>query len=293
MKKFVSVFGMAALMVAFGSCVEKSEKYQNLLAERDSLMVVSANVNTDFESSLATINEIEMALQRVREAENIIILENEEGNTNYAVTQIEALENTIRQNKEKIADLENQLNQAGSKSKQLTATINRLKGELDEKDSYITSLKSELQQSKAQVVELTGQVEDLNKNVADLSENIESLNAQKAEQQATIRLQETALNTVFYAVAPLQTLKENGIVTKGGLFKKEEMDLGASKELFSTADKRTLKTLPLNTKKATIMTNHPESSYTLTKGEDDMLTLEIVDQQAFWNISNYLIISIK
>ena len=59
------------------------------------------------------------------------------------------------------------------------------------------------------------------------------------------------------------------------------------------ADKRELKSITLNTTKATILTNHPESSYQLTKGDDDNLSLEIVDQDAFWNISNYLIISIK
>ena len=41
------------------------------------------------------------------------------------------------------------------------------------------------------------------------------------------------------------------------------------------------------------MTNHPESSYQINKGDDEMLSLEIVNQDAFWNISNYLIISIK
>ncbi len=60
-----------------------------------------------------------------------------------------------------------------------------------------------------------------------------------------------------------------------------------------SADKRNLHIIPLNTKKATILTNHPESSYQLTKNDEKMLSLEIIDSEAFWNISNYLIISIK
>ena len=293
MKKFVSIVVSMALAVMFTACVESSPKYKAVEAERDSLMVVAANVTTDFESSLRTINEIETALQTVREAENIIMVENSEGNTNYAVSQIEAIDRTIQQNKVKIAELEKQLADAGSKSKQLTATINRLKGELDEKDTYITNLRKELTASQAKVVELSDQVEDLNQNVEVLNENIDNLNAQSEEQQTTIRLQDVALNTVYYMVATSEVLKDNGLVTKNGVFSKESVSMNLNKDLMHTADRRELSIIPLNTKKATILTNHPESSYQLTKDNDGMLSLVIVDKQAFWNISNYLIISIK
>ena len=293
MKKILSLVFSLSMAMVFTACVESSPKYKALEAERDSLTVVAANVTTDFESSLRTINEIETALQTVREAENIIMVENSEGNTNYAVSQIEAIDRTIQQSKAKIADLEKQLADAGSKSKQLTATINRLKGELDEKDTYITNLRKELTSTQAKVVELSDRVEDLNQNVEALTGNIDSLNAQSEEQQTTIRLQDAALNTVHYYVATMDVLKEKGLVTKNGAFSKETVALDLNKGIMHTADRRELSIIPLNTKKAIILTNHPESSYQLTKDNDGMLSLVIVDKQAFWNISNYLIISIK
>ena len=293
MKKTTFIVSVFVLLMGLSSCVEDSKKYKALEAERDSLMVVASNVTTDFEASLQTINEIEMALQTIRESENIILLENQEGNTNYAVSQIEAIDRTIQQNKAKIADLEKQLAESGSKSKQLAATITRLKNELDEKDTYINNLREELTASQAQVAQLSTQVSDLNKNVKDLNENIDSLNAQSAEQQALISQQDTELNTVYYMVAPMETLKSYDLVTKGGLFKKESVSTDINRSVMIAADKRNLHYIALNTKKATILTNHPESSYQINKGDDGMLSLEIVDQKAFWNISNYLIISIK
>ena len=293
MQKIVSILVLSLAFLSLTSCVETSKKYKSLEEERDSLLTVASNVTTDFESSLQTINEIEAALQTVREAENIILLENQEGNTNYAVAQIEAIGRTIQQNKEKIADLEKQLADAGSKSKQLSATISRIKKELDEKDAYITNLKDDLKASQDQVAQLTDQVDDLNKNVEDLNENLQNLSAQSAEQQTTIHLQDLSLNTVYYMVAPIETLQEYDLVTKGGLFKKSGISASLNKELMQSADRRLLNVIPLNSKKATILTNHPESSYQLTKGDDDNLSLEIFDQDAFWNISNYLIISIK
>lgn len=281
------------LAVACTSCFVSSSKYEALQAERDSLAMVAANVTTDFESSLQTINEIETALQTIREAENIIMIENQEGNSNYAVAQIEAIERTIQQNKAKIADLEQQLAESGAKSKQLNATITRLKNELNEKDTYINNLRADLEASQVQVANLTERVNDLNQNVQDLNANIEDLNAHNAEQQATILQQDSELHTVYYIVAPIETLEQYGLATRGGLFSVDKATNITDKQRMFAADKRDLRILPLNSRKATILTNHPESSYQLTKDDDKNLSLEIIDPEAFWNISNYLIISIK
>ena len=286
MKKIASILVLVAMMMGLNSCMVSSKKYEALEAERDSLMMVASNVTTDFESSLRTINEIEMSLQTIREAENIILMENQEGNTNYAVSQIEAIDRTIQQNKEKIAELEKQLADAGSKSKQLSATITRLKNELNEKDTYINNLREELNLSKAQVAQLSD-------SVANLNQDIENLSAQSVEQQTTILKQDAEINTVYYIAAPLETLVANHIVSKGGWFSSDEVTGEIDKNLMTVADKRDLKVIPLNTRKASIMTNHPESSYQLTKDDDKMLSLEIVNPEAFWKISNYLIISIK
>ena len=274
------------LATALTSCVVSSSKYEALQAERDSLANVAATVTTDFESSLRTINEIEMALQTVREAEGIMMMENQEGNSSYAEAQIEAIDRTIQQNKAKIAELEQQLAAAGSKSKELNATINRLKNELNEKDTYINNLREELSVSQAQVAELSESVEHLN---AD----IDNLNVQNAKQKATISQQDAALNTVYYIAATAEKLAANHMISQGGLFSSDQVTGDIDMSMMTVADKRNLKVLPLNTRKAKILTNHPESSYQLTKDDDKNLSLVIVDPNAFWSISNYLIISIK
>ena len=286
MKKLHIITVSMLLATALTSCVVSSSKYEALQAERDSLANVAATVTTDFESSLRTINEIEMALQTVREAEGIMMMENQEGNSSYAEAQIEAIDRTIQQNKAKIAELEQQLAAAGSKSKELNATINRLKNELNEKDTYINNLREELSVSQAQVAELSESVEHLN---AD----IDNLNVQNAKQKATISQQDAALNTVYYIAATAEKLAANHMISQGGLFSSDQVTGDIDMSLMNVADKRDLKVLPLNTRKAKILTNHPESSYQLTKDDDKNLSLVIVDPDAFWSISNYLIISIK
>lgn len=285
----LSIIALALVALFATSCrnVEKSKEYQALLAERDSLQVIAAAANGDFDSALRTINEIENALESVRAAEGIIMMENQEGDTNRAVAEINAIQQTLQENHQKIADLEKQLSSQGAKSKALNETINRLKEQLDAKDTYINTLKEELQSKDVQISEL-------NEQVSGLNENIENLNAQNAAQQEMINNQDAAMHTVWYCVATQPALIEKGLMTKGGLFQAKELVSEAfDNSNFTKADKRELTTIPLNTKKATILTKHPANSYELVADENGAQTLNITNKEAFWNQSNYLIISIK
>ena len=277
------------------SCdVERSEKYQALLAERDSLYTEALASKGGFDNALNTINEIEIALEAVRAQENIILMENQEGNSNKAVSEINAIQQTLQENRQKIEKLEKQLAEEGANSKALNKTVSRLKKQLEEKDTYIASLKDELQESRQQIASLNNQVSDLNENINELNSNLDVMAVQNAAQQATIENQDAMLNTVWICIATQQVLVEKGVVSKGGLFQSSEISKqGFDKSQFRQGNKRDLEMVPLNTKKAKIMTNHPEDSYQIVEGDGGAQTLQILDKEAFWSMSNYLVVSIK
>ena len=295
MKTHLSLIAMSLLIVLAVSCnVERSEKYQSLLAERDSLYTEAVAAKGGFDQALNTINEIENALESVRAQENIIMLENQEGNTNKAVSEINAIQQTLQENREKINKLEKQLAEQGTKSKALNQTVSRLKKQLEEKDVFINNLKEELQQSREQIATLNEQVSDLNENINELNSNLDVMAVQNAAQQATIENQDAMLNTVWICIGDQQTLIEKGVVSKGGLFQPTEISKqGFDKKQFMQGNKRDLDIIPLHTKKAKIMTTHPESSYKINEGEQGSLVLQILDKEAFWGMSNYLVVSIK
>ena len=274
--------------------VERSDKYQALLAERDSLYTEAVAAKGGFDQALNTINEIENALESVRAQENIIMMDNQEGNTNKAVTEINAIQQTLQENRTKINNLEKQLAEQGATSKALQQTVSRLKKQLEEKDVFINNLKDELQQSQQQIAELNEQVTNLNENISELNTNIDAMTVQNAAQQATIESQDAMLNTVWICIGTQDVLVEKGVISKGGLFQPKEISKqGFDKTQFMQGNKRDLDMIPLNTKKPKIMTNHPESSYEITETEDGNKVLEIRDKDAFWSMSNYLVVSIK
>ena len=296
MKTRLSIAVLLFVVVALASCdklVERTDKYQSLLAERDSLYTETVAAKGGFDQALNTINEIENALESVRAQENIIMMENQEGNTNKAVDEINAIQQTLQENRTKINNLEKQLAEQGAKSKALDQTVTRLKKQLEEKDMYINNLKSELEESRQQIADLNKQVTGLNENINELNNNLDVMNVQNAAQQATIENQDAMLNTVWICIATQQVLQENGIISKG-LFQPTEISKqGFDKSHFTQADKRQLSSIPLNTRKAKIITSHPESSYVLTTKADGSMELEIIDKEAFWSLSSYLVVSIK
>lgn len=288
------VCASCAMLIAASCNVERSDKYQALLAERDSLYTEALASKGGFDQALNTINEIESALESVRAQENIIMMDNQEGNTNKAVSEINAIQQTLQENRQKIENLEKQLAEQGANSKALNQTVSRLKKQLEEKDTYIAGLKEELQQSKEQIATLNEQVSDLNENINELNSNLDVMTVQNAAQQATIENQDALLNAVWVCVAPQQTLVDKGIVDKGGLFSSSEISKqGFDKSQFSQVDKREVESIPLNTKKPKIMTTHPNGSFQVVETEGGNKVLEILDKEAFWSMSSYLVVSIK
>ena len=102
------------------------------------------------------------------------------------------------------------------------------------------------------------------------------------------------LNTVWICIAEKQSLIDRGILDRGGLFQSAALSAeGFDQSQFIQGNKRELELIPLNTKKYKIMTNHPTNSYEVEETEDGNKVLRIKDKDAFWSMSNYLVVSIK
>ena len=81
-------------------------------------------------------------------------------------------------------------------------------------------------------------------------------------------------------------------VADTGLFKKGDVmeDSGFNKDYFTQIDIRNINEIVLGTKKAKVLTTHPEDSYTVVEGGDGMLTLKILDSTKFWSVTRYLVV---
>lgn len=290
MKTFKLFAVLAVLLFSTASCVENSDKYKTILAERDSLQMQSQAIEAGYNETIEILNEVEAGFASIRQTEGKMTLDvkSVEGDNktkkHQIAVQLNQVKEILAQNKKRIEQLQRQSAQSGKANSTLAQTIKRLELELEEKSAFIASLENELVKRKIIIEELTTTVDHLNTNIADLNQVSES-------QKDIIKNQETNLNTVWYCVATATELKDAQIVSSNGLFRpKTVLDKDFDRSAFKQVDLRNLSAVATDSKKIKILSSHPQDSYSLVTDDNKLITIEITNPAKFWSVSKYLIV---
>ena len=79
--------------------------------------------------------------------------------------------------------------------------------------------------------------------------------------------------------------------TLGGVLGKKHANYSnINNDVFHQVDTRSFNILVIDSKSPKLLTEKPESSYTLTKNDDGTSTLKIINTKEFWETSPYLIV---
>ena len=291
MKKFAVLVACTAALV---SCNNFSGgNNDRLQAENDSLLQVNAQTTADFNEMIQLMNDVEEGFRQIKEAENYLVTQ-KDANGEVSLTTREQIKNdmtlvaeTLQKNKERLDKLQKQLNQSKNQSAALQKTITRLQGEIAEKTEMITSLQESLAKRDVRIAEL-------DEAVNNLTGQVENLTTENQQQKEVLMTQDEALNTVYYALGTNKELKEQKIVEGGGLFSsKKVMEGEYNKDYFTTADMRKLRDIPFDSKKAKLLTKHPEGTYEMQKDNEGYITLVITNPESFWSLSRYLVVELN
>ena len=189
----------------------------------------------------------------------------------HIMDDIHAIDSLLNQNKALLAKLRKDAKANGGRIAELSKTIEELEKTVAEKDTEIGSLKDQLASTNASLGELITMYRD-------------------KEQLAN--LQRDELNTAWYAVGTAKELRENGVLTKeggvAGIGATNKLNAaGLNKEYFKQVDITKEVEIPINAKKAKLVTSHPAGSYRM---EGEVEKLVITDPGQFWSMSKYLVV---
>ncbi|MCF0189611.1 MAG: hypothetical protein HUK04_09035, partial [Bacteroidaceae bacterium] len=118
---------------------------------------------------------------------------------------------------------------------------------------------------------------------------IVELNDVSSRQAQEISQQDKQLNEAWYVFGTKSELKAQKIIDDGEVLKSGRFN----KDYFTQIDIRNMKELQLYSKKAKMLTSHPQNSYTLLRDAKGEYVLKITDTQAFWSLSRYLVIQVR
>lgn len=287
MKKALFFITVISALIATSSCVKTSSEYKALKAQNDSLLLANAHSETELEEILALFNEVEANFDSIKTAENYLnVQSNTPGEFTPSVKErvradMQLVTNILTKNKEKIAELESKLKNSSVKSAQFQKTVESLRAELENKTKSLVALNAELERKDRQISDLTA-------NVSALSKDVEKLVATTDAQQQTIAEQQKEINTAYYCYGTTKELKEMNVLKNGEITTTFNRD-----DFIKVPNITQLKQIMLHSKKAKLLSKHPEGSYEITKDDYNQALLKILDPKTFWSMTKYLVVEVK
>lgn len=280
MKKVLLFVGMLSVMA---SCGPNYKAEVDILREdQDSLRLLLANSNEEVQKLLSDIAYIQSSISELTEQEQLIRNNSQENLNQDArermLADLDAIRNTIKSNKNKLASIQSKLKKANIKITDLENTIASMNEQLAIRDSSIALLGVTIEQ-------LTNRVNAAETEIAV----VKSDNEVKAKEIAD---KTTKLNTAYYAIGTYKFLREKKVISnEGKIFKSKDVDPNFDTNAFTKIDVTGTKVIALNyVKDFKLATIHPTDSYTMIKENDRIRGIEVTNPERFWASSKYLVV---
>lgn len=271
----------------------QKEEIKSLVVERtntNQMIQKKDSVMNDMEN---TFNEIESNLKFIKEKRNKISMIQSEGGKNrkqLIVEDVKLMDTMLEESEKKIAELEGKLKKSGLNLKSYEKRLKNLTAIVESQNLEIADLKKLVESKNITLAELDAKIQNMNNDMQRQSDTI-------VYKQKQIVDKTDKLNTAHFALGTFKELKKEGIVNREGAI----LGVGGSKAIqgnfdpkyFTEVDIRKTKTIPLNAKKAIVISEHPTNSYKLVEENGQIAYLEIENPEEFWRISKYAVIQIK
>lgn len=283
------------LVVFIVSCENYKEEAEKLQVKVDSLQNVAEQKDTAIENFLDDFADIQANLDSIKEREEMIDMPEEpeqrisEDRKNRILADISVINNLLKENRELINSLRRRLSNANMESGKLEEMVNELEQVTD-------NLESSIKQKDTEIAKLNQQVEEQREDISQLAERIETMEEAAIRQLDSLRLKDAELNLGYYITGSVSDLKDMNVVEReGGI-----LGIGSTpvvrkdfaREMFTQVDIREFDYLPLNARKADVISVHPIDSYHIS-GENSADTLFVDNPEEFWSASKFLVVATK
>ncbi len=275
------------LLLYFSACKDYKPEMEQAMWERDSILVVNEAKDSSLNSFIETLNEIEINLDSITQAQNAISMDTKNSTEfnqdirDRISTNISLIGDLLKENQDKIETLNSQLRKSNINLAALRKKLDRLTEDLQKKDAEISVLNEQLLEMKL-IVET-------------LNVSVDSLNTQNQTKESIIADQTNQINTAYYITGNYKDLKAKNIISAEGGFlgigKEKLLKQDFNTDSFIKIDITKVTEFVLNNKSIKVVTNHPTDSYTLVKDDKDIVTsLKVTNPTRFWKTSKYLVI---
>lgn len=287
MNKFLTIAAAALFFAGCQSQREKNQAADKNQATIDSLQRVIAQSNNESEDMAKTIQQIREGFRQINEAESRVTVTQAEGSDRQVIIENMAfIQQTLKLNRQRIADLHQQLRNANQTNKEAKAAYEAM---VDEFNRQLEAKGRDIEELRQQLAEKDIQIAEQGERISELSESIENLAERNAKSERTVAEQDKQMHTAWYAFGTKKELRAQNILEKNDAM----CSSFVNKEYFTETNTRDAQSIKLYSKSAELKTSHPKGSYSLDKDAQGQYTLRITNPEAFWSVSRYLVVVVK
>lgn len=283
------------MVFALASCHNYQRDAEQLQSEVDSLEAIAVQQDSTIEVFLNDFSEIQANLDSIKKMERLITGAGEtEGvlsgsQKEQIMANIAAINGLLGDNQELISSMKQRLSSSNIQTGKLKSMVSQMEEETN-------NLEQRIQKKDSEISQLTQRIEEQSQNINQLEQQVETFKEYSALQLDTLKLQEAQLNKAYFTVGTVSELRDNGIVEReGGI-----LGIGSTpvvrkdftRENFKEVDIREFDYLPLNTRRADVISVHPVDSYYIS-GDNSADTLFVEDPSLFWSASKYLVVAVR
>jgi hypothetical protein len=253
----------------------------NQLSQRDSII----------NGWVTAFNEIESNIQKITAREQVLTMQSNDPEISKdkkaeILKELTYVKEMIDSNKRKLSALNSQLHNSSIKLASLQTQIDTLNANIARRDNAMAALRTDLESRNVQIGQLNDKVGTMQTVILNDSTKISQQTAE--------------MNKAYVVSGTYKALKEKGVLVKEGgvlgLGKKESLQENVINDnLFTQVDITKTKTIPVNSKSAKLVTEHPASSYKMVMDESNktIAYIEIKDPVTFWKLSKYAVVEVN
>lgn len=283
MKKIVW-YALGLLVLA--SCNGASKREQALTMERDSLLQIISEKDTELNDVMGIVADVQEGFRRINDAQGRITLADGDiesvSSKRIIIENMQYIQEVMAQNREMITQLKTQLKNSNIQGEKMKRLVDDLTSQLEQQRERIQVLEAELIDKNILIASMSDSI-----NV--LSGNLDILEEENRKKTKTLQEQDRQLHAAWYVFGTKAELKEQNILKSGDVLKTADFN----KEYFTQLDTRYDKEIKLYSASAKLLTTHPDGSYKLLKDKKNQYVLSITNPEKFWSVSNYLVVQVK
>jgi len=248
---------------------------------------------------------VQRNLQNIEDREGLIgkiTLQPEGGTTrsvnvrNQLLRSISDIDAYILDNRKKMQLLAQRIQESQIRIGSLEQLVANLNTAVREKEKDVVALKKQVSTLEADVADLQGQIVDKDQEIQTKEQRIALQALAIQDREATIREQEYAASTAYYVVDSRDELKRKGLIFEKrggflGLGKDTKVGTIAQSEFLSVPKSDSKISFDSQVRGIEIVSAHKERPdlYRFERSSEGA-SLNIMDPQGFWALSEYLII---